>query len=124
MQTIPRAFANAFSGLYHFFCRERNGRIQLVITIIIIIASIMLNIYMMEWLIVLLCIIIVLSLEMLNSAIEKLCDITDSNYNPAIKLIKDVAAAAVLWASLISAVIGAVIFLPRIIYLFKILSIQ
>jgi diacylglycerol kinase len=52
---------------------------------------------------------------MLNSALEKLCDLVQPDLHPQIKIIKDVAAAAVLWACLISTAIGALIFLPKIL---------
>jgi diacylglycerol kinase len=52
---------------------------------------------------------------MLNTAIEKLADKTHPEQHPQIGLVKDVAAGAVLWASVISVIIGAVIFLPLIL---------
>lgn len=56
---------------------------------------------------------------MMNSALEKLSDLVEPNYNPVIKSIKDISAAAVLWSAIVSVVIGGVIFLPRIIALFQ-----
>lgn len=116
-QHLTSAFKDAFSGLFYFFSGERNGRIQTCIAILIILLSLFLHISAMEWIVVLLCIGIVLSMEMFNSAVEKLCDIIHKDYHPAIKIVKDVSAAAVLWVSIISAVIGIIIFLPKIISL-------
>ncbi len=109
------AFVNAGKGMKHFFLLERNGKVQSVVGLVAIVASIVLHIAAMEWVAVLLCIGGVLSLEMLNSALEKLCDLVDEEYNPAIKIIKDVSAGAVLWASMISVVIGGIIFLPKLV---------
>ena len=71
----------------------------------------------MEWLVVVLCITVVLTLEMINTAIEKLCDVVQPDYHPQIKIIKDIAAGAVLIAALGSIIIGAIIFVPKIIAL-------
>ena len=67
-----------------------------------------------EWTITGASIAIVLSAEMLNTAIEKLCDLVQPEVHPQIKIIKDLAAAAVLWLSIGSAIAGLVIFLPKI----------
>ena len=71
-----------------------------------------------EWTILILCMILVLSLEMINSAIEKICDLIQPNQHPQIKIIKDVAAGAVLLASIGAAIIGAIILLPKLHILF------
>jgi diacylglycerol kinase len=63
------------------------------------------------------CIASVLSFEMINSAIEKICNLVHPTYHPAIKTIKDMAAGAVLFVSVISSIIGAIIFLPKILQL-------
>jgi diacylglycerol kinase len=51
---------------------------------------------------------------MINSALEKLCDTVQPTYHPVIKIVKDVSAGAVLFASIISVAIAAIIFLPKI----------
>ena len=114
---LTQAFGFAFYGLFLFMKKERNGKIQLAIAVLAIACSVALQISGQQWISVLLCIAAVLSLEMLNSAIEKLCDFIHPGYHPTIKIIKDVAAGAVLWTSIISAVIGGIIFLPKIISL-------
>lgn len=68
-----------------------------------------------EWIVLLACIASVLSLEMINSSIEKICNLVHPTYHPAIKTIKDMAAAAVLFVSIITAIIGAIIFIPKIL---------
>jgi diacylglycerol kinase len=107
-------FKNAFAGLNYFFTNERNGRTQFFIAVFTVILGIFLNITKYEWIAVLLCIGIVLSAEMMNSALEKLCDYTQSFFNLQIKIVKDVAAGAVLFISIISAIIGALIFFPKL----------
>ena len=109
-----KVFKNAFAGMNYFFRNEGNGRTQFIIAIIIVILGIFLNITKHEWIVVLLCIGIVLSAEMMNSALEKLCDYNQPLFNLQIKIVKDVAAGAVLFISIISTIIGALIFFPRL----------
>ena len=63
-----------------------------------------------EWFAILICIGNVISLEMINTAIEHLVDLVEPNHNPKAGAIKDLAAGAVLVFSIISAVIGIMIF--------------
>ena len=56
----------------------------------------------------------VIGLEMINSALEHLCNHVHKDYHPSIKIIKDVAAGAVLFASIVSTVVGLIIFIPKI----------
>jgi Diacylglycerol kinase len=64
---------------------------------------------------VLFCIGLVISLEMINSAIERYCDLVTTDFHPGIKVIKDVAAGAVLVASITSLIIGLIIFIPALV---------
>ena len=114
-QNLFKSFSNAFNGLWTFLLHDRNGKIHLTATIAVIILSFALNISLTEWIAVLLCIAIVMALEMINAAIEKLCDVVHKDFHPVIKMIKDISAGAVLWASIISAVIACIIFIPKII---------
>ena len=52
---------------------------------------------------------------MINTAIENLCNVVQEEYHPIIKIVKDVAAAAVMWAAIISIIIGIIIFSPKIL---------
>lgn len=109
----------AFGGLITFFRSERNGQIQVVVAVAVVSLAAFLKTSAMEWLAVVLCIIIVCSFEMINTAIEKLCDVVHPDFHPQIRVIKDVAAGAVLMAAVGSVVAGVVIFLPKIIALLQ-----
>ena len=113
--TFSRAIGNALNGLYHFFLHEKNGQRQFAVAVLIIASAISYHISATEWLCILMCIGAVLCLEMINSCIEKLCDVVQEEYHPLIKIIKDVSAGAVLFASFISVITGCIIFLPKII---------
>ncbi|MEP6684144.1 MAG: diacylglycerol kinase family protein [Parafilimonas sp.] len=116
-QTLNRTFINAFNGIQYFFRTERNGKIQASVAIFVILAGFYVKLSAFEWIITLLCIGAVLSLEMLNTSLEYLCNIVHGEYHPVIKIIKDVAAGAVLAVSIISSVIGLIIFIPKLLLL-------
>lgn len=117
----PRGFIKsagfAIKGIKQFFKSEKNGRIQAVMAAVVFLAGLLFSISIMEWLIIILFTALVLSLEMFNSALEKLCDKVNPEIDPQIKMIKDMAAGAVLWTSLLAAVAGLCIFIPKIIEL-------
>ena len=107
----------ALQGWASFFRKEANGQIQLFIAVMVIICGFALRVSITEWMILLSCIGVVVSLEMINSAIEKICDHIHPHFHPVIGTIKDIAAGAVLWAAIIAAIIGLLIFIPRLIQL-------
>lgn len=115
MMSFLKAFAYAFNGLVIFFRHERNGKIQLGTALGVLLLSWWIGISSTEWIIVLGCIGTVLSFEMINSSIEKLCNLVHPKYHPAVKTIKDISAAAVLFVAIISTIIGAIIFVPKIL---------
>jgi diacylglycerol kinase len=110
-----KSFAYAFNGLKILIKEEHNVRIHLAITVLTIIAGLVLRISSAEWLAVLLCIGLVFALEIINSALENLCDFVCTEKQNTIKKVKDLSAAAVLISAIISAIIGTIIFLPKIL---------
>jgi diacylglycerol kinase len=107
----------AIQGIKRFFRSERNGRIQAIIAAFIFLGGLIFTVSKMEWLIIIVFTALVMSLEMFNSALEKLCDKINPEWDPEIKVIKDMAAGAVLWTSLLSIVAGLSIFIPKIMEL-------
>jgi undecaprenol kinase/diacylglycerol kinase (ATP) len=101
-------FAN--EGILYFFKNERNGRIQAVIAVLVILLGFVAQLKAMEWCIVLGCVALTIGLEMMNTALERVCLMLSRDYHPVVKIIKDVSAAAVWWTSIFSAVIGLIIF--------------
>lgn len=83
------------------------------------IAGFILKISNTEWLFIIGCSMLVLALELINTAIEHLCDTITKDIHPTIKIIKDVSAAAVLVVAAGSVVGGLIIFLSKIIELLK-----
>lgn len=113
-QPLSQAFVVAFEGIRIFFRNDRNGRIHGLAAMAVLLAGIFLQISAAEWCLLLLCVAIVLSAEMFNHAIEKLCDALHPQQHPLIKICKDVAAGAVLVTALLSAAIGLLIFIPKL----------
>jgi diacylglycerol kinase (ATP) len=72
-----------------------------------------------EWIVIILCFAIVMTAEAFNSAIEKLVDFVSPGIHPQAGKIKDIAAGAVLITAIIAAIIGCIIFIPKIIILFS-----
>jgi len=122
MKTFFNAVLFALQGMKQFFSRDRNGQIQIVIGITAIILGFTVSLTSFQWLLVLFCIGLVISLEMINSAIERFCDLVTTDFHPGIKVIKDVAAGAVLVASITSLVIGLIIFIPALVHFLNFLK--
>jgi len=109
-----RSFCYAMQGIVAFLKKEPNGQIQLFAAIAVTTAGFYFKISGIEWCIQTLCIAFVLSLEMVNSTIEKHIDCLTAEFKPELKYIKDVAAGAVLISALASMVIATIIYLPKI----------
>lgn len=117
---VISSFKYALQGILYFFTRDKNGKIELCFAVLAIALGFVCNISQLEWCAIIFCIGIVLAFEMLNAAIEKIADFIEPLYNEKIKIIKDVAAGAVLIPAVASLVIGIIIFLPKLLSLFKI----
>ncbi len=118
---LLRSFSYAWSGLKTCFIAETNFKIHVVLAILAISLGFLLNISRNEWLAVMGCVALVVAMEMVNTAIEKLCDVLLQDIHPGIKKVKDIAAGAVMVAAVCSLIIGVVIFLPKIIAYIKLL---
>lgn len=108
------SFRYAFNGLKILITEEHNARIHLLAACCVVIAGIVFKISTAEWIVVIFCIGWVIALEIINSAIETLADFISKEKNDTIKKIKDLSAGAVLVAAIASAVVGLIIFLPKI----------
>ena len=114
-----RSIGYAWQGIKYCFRSERNFRIELIIAFITLLFAIMLRIDSGEWLAILFCSSLVLSLEIINTAIEKLSNVVVASIHPIIKVVKDMAAGAVFLVSVVSIIVACIIFVPRIELLIK-----
>ena len=113
-----KSFTYAFAGLKVLFREEHNSRIHLFATVCVIVSGVLLKISLLEWVAVAFAVGLVFSGEIFNSAVEDLSDVVCPERDERIKKVKDLAAAAVLVNAITAAVIGLLVFLPKIIQLF------
>lgn len=119
-RSLMESVKHAGAGLKRVFIEERNFRVQLFCTLAVVIAGILLKIDRGEWLIIVLLCILVLILEMVNTAIEAIVDMTvGKQFHECAQKAKDVAAGAVVIAAIAALVNGVIIFLPAVINLIK-----
>ena len=118
-KSFLRGVGYCLEGISYTFKNERNFRIEIILGIIAVILSFLLKISILEWVVIVLLINLVLVLELLNTAFESIVDLYTQEYNKIAKAAKDVAAAAVLTASIFSLVIGILIFVPKIMEVIK-----
>lgn len=115
---IVKAFSYACNGIRLCFKSGTNFFIHLFAAGAAVLLALLLQISRIEWALLLLTIVLVLAMEMINTAIEQLCNKVQPAFDPIIKIVKDIAAGAVLVVAAGSVIIGAVIFLPAISKLF------
>ena len=106
-------FIVAFQGLVSSF-QDKSVQIQYILAILACIAAWIISCNYYEWLAILLCIGLVVVTEILNTCIEKLCDLYSTERNEKIKYIKDLAAGGVLFVSLIALTVGILIFVHHL----------
>jgi len=110
MRNFLRSFIYAIHGLWSGIADQRNLKFQLGVAIVVIGAGFYLSITGIEWCIILLCIAMVIGLELVNTALENLVDLVTLERKPLAGKIKDIAAGAVLIVSILSVIIGTIIF--------------
>ena len=113
MRKFIKSFGFAFEGITHAFKTERNFKIHVLAATIVTISGILTKLSIQEWLVILILIGGMLALEILNTAVERLVDLTTSERLPLAKQAKDLAAGAVLIYAIASAIIGFIIFIPK-----------
>ena len=114
MSGFLKGFVYAWRGIVAG-AAGRNFRVMLAAAVIVIILGFFLNISPMEWCLVTLAMGLVLSLELFNTAGEKLVDILSPDHDPRYGMVKDILAGAVLVAAVVAALVGAMVFLPRLL---------
>lgn len=106
-----KSFGCALRGIIAAARQERHMRIHLCFAFYVVLAGLVTGIGAQEWSVLLLCIALVISLELVNTALERLCDRVTGERDELIRQAKDCAAGAVLIAAVIAAIVGAAVFL-------------
>jgi len=112
-----QSLKSAFRGIYITYISQRNFRIQVSFAILVIYFGLKFKVGIMNMIILLFTILLVLSFELINTSIEFLSDKIESKYDILIKNSKDTLSGLVLLASIISVIIGFIIFFKYIRYL-------
>lgn len=110
---LHKSFGYAFAGIFAGIRKERNMKIHFIIALLVVCFGILLHISAMEWAVCLVLFGMVISLELVNTAIEAVVDLVTEEKKPLAKLAKDTAAGAVLIAAMMAAAVGLIIFLPK-----------
>jgi len=115
--SLYKSFVYAAEGLKAAVIKGRNFRIQIAMGTFAIILAALLKIRLDEWVALILIITFILILELVNTSIESIVDLVSPEIRGEAKVAKDVAAAAVLLASVTSIFLGALILLPKLLKL-------
>ena len=114
LKTRTKSIKYALDGVLNFFREEHNARIHLVATIIVVFLAIGLSVSIGEAIALTLAVGFVWVAEIFNTAIEKMMDFISTENDNRIKVIKDLAAAAVLVSAIIAIVTGCFVFIPKL----------
>jgi len=119
LSRLLKSFYNAGQGLKFVFKSEQNFRVQIFIAIITFSLAIIFALYTWEIIVIMLLVLLVLIMEILNTAMEQLNDLLKPRLHHYVRVVKDIMAGAVFLTSLASLIIGLIIFLPHFINLLK-----
>jgi len=118
-KALRKSFKYALNGIFTALTICRNLKIHYLIAVIAIVAGFYFDIERLEFAVVLLTITLVVTLEMMNTAIEKAVDLLTEKYHILALIAKDIAAGAVLIASIIAFIVGALVFGPYLAALIR-----
>src|SRR3989338_3406336 len=122
LHRLIKSFSHALRGVCVVFKTEQSFRIQTGIAFLVLLLALFFHIQAFEWIILLLLVGSVLTLELINSIFERIVDSFKPRIHPMVKDIKDIMAGAVLIVSVIAAVVGITIFYPHLVDLVTKLS--
>ncbi len=114
-----KAFKYAINGIRAAFGSELHIRLHSLVALLVVIAGWFFEISRMEWISILICIAMVITVELLNTAIEYLVNMISPDHNILAGKIKDIAAGAVLIAAIGALFTGLIIFAPKVLELFR-----
>ena len=103
----------AFKGAFKLITTEHSVMVQFTIALLLIIAGFVFEISREEWMMQILAFGLVLGIESLNTAVEKIADFIHPEFHNKIGFIKDIAAGAVLFAAMAAIAIGLLIYVPK-----------
>jgi diacylglycerol kinase (ATP) len=111
--SLKSSFAYAFQGIMTCLKNERNIKIHCTMAALVVTAGVILRISPLEWCVCFTLFGLIMGLELVNTAVEAVVDLVTEERKPLAKIAKDTAAGAVLIASVMAAIAGLIIFLPK-----------
>ena len=118
-KALRRSFKYALNGVFTALTICRNLKIHYFMALLAIVAGFYFDIERLEFAVVLIIITLVVTLEMMNTALEKAVDLLTEKYHILALIAKDISAGAVLIASIVAFIIGALIYGPHLMELFR-----
>ena len=112
------SFTYPIKGLKYAYRNEQNLAVDVGVALLVIIFGFIFKLNLTEWAILALTIGLVISCELINTAIEAVVDLVTEDYHPLAKVAKDTAAAAVFVFAIIAVIVGLIIFMPKLLALF------
>ncbi|MEI6101347.1 MAG: diacylglycerol kinase, partial [Eubacteriales bacterium] len=110
MKTVTNSFNHAISGIMQAFKLEKNMKVHFAIMVAVIVTAVVVHVTRFEMIALVLAIAFVLFAELLNTAVEAVCDLITREYNEFAKIAKNVAAGAVLITAATSVAVGYLVF--------------
>lgn len=108
-----KSINHAWSGLRIFMKTEVHARLHLTAAVMVLFAGWIFDFSLFEWLFVIISIGLVFLAEIFNTVMERMMDFVHPDVHPEVKVIKDMAAGAVLWISFIVFIVGLILFGSR-----------
>ena len=112
------SFTYPIKGLKYAYRNEKNLAFDVGMALVVYIAAFIFKLSGIEWAILMLTMGLVISCELINTAIEAVVDLVTEEYHPLAKVAKDTAAAAVFVFAIIAIIVGLIIFGPKVVALF------
>ncbi len=120
LKRLVKSFGYSFKGLVYAAKEEQNFRIHLFFVFIIVVLMVLFKVSVSETMILIVCMSLVLIAELVNSIFERIVDILKPRIHSYAKAVKDMMAATVLVATISAVIVGAIIFVPKVVALFNI----
>lgn len=112
MTRLTKSFGHAARGLGHTFAHESNFRVHTGAALLVIFLAVFLKVSVRDWAVLVLVMALVLTLELTNTAVEKLLDSVHPRLHATVGLVKDIMAGAVLMGAAAAVLVGSLIFIP------------
>lgn len=114
--SLRATFTFAIQGIIHAFKAERNMKVHIAATAIVFIAGVLLGLTPLRWLFLALAVTLVISAELINTAVEAVVDLVSPDEHPLARIAKDTAAGAVLITALFAVVVGIMVFYEPVLF--------